>query len=115
VAGPCEHSNKPSSSIKGGEFHDYLSGYWLPKKDSAPWSQYLVTLFVIPRLEFHNLQTPPQWMDGFHVYIFRLTWIGSNFCRHTVTSSLYDTSQRSSEIVTGCCNVNFISCGKNRF
>jgi hypothetical protein len=25
VAGSCEHGNKPSGSIKGGEFLDYLS------------------------------------------------------------------------------------------
>jgi hypothetical protein len=27
VAGSCEHDNKPSASIKGGEFLDYLSDY----------------------------------------------------------------------------------------
>jgi hypothetical protein len=38
VAGSCEHGNKPSGSIKGGEFLDFLSDCQLPKKDSVPWS-----------------------------------------------------------------------------
>jgi len=32
----CEHDNEPSGSIKGREFLDWLSGYWLLKKDSTP-------------------------------------------------------------------------------
>jgi hypothetical protein len=38
VAGCSEHGNEPSGSIKGGEFLDLLSDYYLLKKDSAPWS-----------------------------------------------------------------------------
>jgi hypothetical protein len=34
-AGPCEHGNEPSVSLKGGEFLDQLSDYKLLKKDSA--------------------------------------------------------------------------------
>lgn len=33
VAGPCEQDNKPSGSVKGGEFCDLLL-----MKDSASWS-----------------------------------------------------------------------------
>jgi len=36
VVGSCEHGNEPSGSIKGGKFLDYLGGYQLLKKDSAP-------------------------------------------------------------------------------
>jgi hypothetical protein len=35
VEGPCEHGNKLSRSIKGGEFLDQLSEYYLIKKDRA--------------------------------------------------------------------------------
>jgi hypothetical protein len=38
VAGSCEHNNDLSGSIKGGEFLDWLSEDWLPKKDSVPCS-----------------------------------------------------------------------------
>jgi hypothetical protein len=38
VAGFCEHGNEHSGSIKGGEFLDCMSDYWLLKKDSAPLS-----------------------------------------------------------------------------
>jgi len=38
MMGSCEHGNKPSGSIKRGEFLDYLSDCWLLKEDSAPWS-----------------------------------------------------------------------------
>jgi hypothetical protein len=38
VAGSFEHIIETSSSIKGGEFLDYLSEYWFIKKDSAPCS-----------------------------------------------------------------------------
>jgi hypothetical protein len=31
VAASCEHSNETSCSVKGREFFDYLSGYWLLK------------------------------------------------------------------------------------
>jgi hypothetical protein len=37
VAGRCENGNRPSSSIKGGEFQDQLSDYQLLKKKFAPW------------------------------------------------------------------------------
>jgi hypothetical protein len=36
-AGPCEHGNELSGSIKSTEF-DWLSDYWLLEKDSAPCS-----------------------------------------------------------------------------
>jgi hypothetical protein len=35
-AGSCEYGNKPSNSIKGGEFLNWVSDYWLLKKNSAP-------------------------------------------------------------------------------
>jgi len=38
AAGSREHANGPSGSIRDGEFLDWLSDYYLPKKDSAPWS-----------------------------------------------------------------------------
>jgi hypothetical protein len=41
VAGTCKCGNEPSSSIKCGEFLDYLRTRYLVKKDSAPWSKYL--------------------------------------------------------------------------
>jgi hypothetical protein len=34
VAGSCEHGNELSGSIKGGEFLDALSDYYLLRKDS---------------------------------------------------------------------------------
>jgi hypothetical protein len=37
VGGCCEHSNKPSGSIKGEEFIDWPSEYWVINKDSAAW------------------------------------------------------------------------------
>jgi hypothetical protein len=39
--GPCEHGNEPSGYMKGGEFLDRLSDYYLLKKDLAPWSYHL--------------------------------------------------------------------------
>jgi hypothetical protein len=38
MVGSCEHSNESSGSIKGGQFLDHLSDYWLLNKDSGPWS-----------------------------------------------------------------------------
>jgi hypothetical protein len=38
VAGSCEHDSKPSGSTKVGEFLDYLSDYYLLRKDYTPWS-----------------------------------------------------------------------------
>jgi hypothetical protein len=32
VVDSCEHGNEPSVSIKGGEFIDWLSDYWLLEK-----------------------------------------------------------------------------------
>jgi hypothetical protein len=34
--GSCEHGNEPSGSIKGGEFLDYLSDYYILKMVYAP-------------------------------------------------------------------------------
>jgi hypothetical protein len=39
VVRSCDHANKPSGLIKGGEFLDWLSDYQHLKKDSAAWSQ----------------------------------------------------------------------------
>jgi len=36
VAGPCEHGNELSGSIKGKEFLDLLNGYCFLEKESAP-------------------------------------------------------------------------------
>jgi len=36
--GSCEHGNEPSGSIKGMEFVDYLSDYWILKTVSVPCS-----------------------------------------------------------------------------
>jgi hypothetical protein len=33
VSGSCEHVYEPSGFINGGEFLDWLSDYWLLKKD----------------------------------------------------------------------------------
>jgi hypothetical protein len=41
VAGSCVHGNEPTGSITFWEILEYLSNWWLLKKDSAPWS-YLV-------------------------------------------------------------------------
>jgi hypothetical protein len=41
VAGTCKCGNEPSSSLKCGEFLDYLRTGYLVKTDSAPWSKYL--------------------------------------------------------------------------
>jgi len=38
LARSWEHGNEPVGSIKGEEFLDSLSDYWLLKKDSALWS-----------------------------------------------------------------------------
>jgi hypothetical protein len=40
VAGSCEHGDEPLVSIKGKEFLDKLSDYYLVKKDFAPWGQF---------------------------------------------------------------------------
>jgi len=44
VVSSCEHSNEPSSSVKGREFFDWLSNYLLLKKDSAPWNWLIIIL-----------------------------------------------------------------------
>jgi hypothetical protein len=33
MAGSCERGNEPAGSVKGGEFLDCLSDWWLLKKD----------------------------------------------------------------------------------
>jgi len=38
AAGPCEYGNECSGSIKGEKFLDFLSDYWLLKKNFVPWS-----------------------------------------------------------------------------
>jgi hypothetical protein len=47
VAGSFEHGNKPSGSIKYGEFLDQLSDYQLLKTDSAPWSYLIIIIIII--------------------------------------------------------------------
>jgi hypothetical protein len=42
MAGSYEHDNESLGSFKSEEFLDYLSDFYLLKKDSAPWS-YVVT------------------------------------------------------------------------
>ena len=42
VADACECGNEPSGSVKCGEFLDQLQTSQLLKKDSAPWSKYLL-------------------------------------------------------------------------
>jgi len=37
-ADSCEHGNRTSGFIKGGEFLRQLSDYYLPKKNSVAWS-----------------------------------------------------------------------------
>jgi hypothetical protein len=39
VVGSCEQNNEPLGSIKGREFLDYLSDYWLLEKDFDRWSE----------------------------------------------------------------------------
>ena len=34
----CEHGNKFSGYIRGGEFLDSLKTCWVVSKDTAPWS-----------------------------------------------------------------------------
>ena len=41
MAGCCECGKETSGSTKCREFVDYLSEYWLLKKDSAPQSKHL--------------------------------------------------------------------------
>jgi hypothetical protein len=40
VEGSCEHVDEPSGSIKCLEILQWLSDWWLLKKDSAPWSSF---------------------------------------------------------------------------
>ena len=44
VAYACECGDEPSSSVKCGEFLDQLQTSQLFRKDSAPWSKYVVVL-----------------------------------------------------------------------
>ena len=48
----CECGNEPSGSIKCGEFLDQLRYSQLVKKDSAPWSQFLV--WLVSQLTFEG-------------------------------------------------------------
>jgi hypothetical protein len=34
----CEHGDEPQGSIKGREFLNYMSEYWLLNRGSAPFS-----------------------------------------------------------------------------
>ena len=43
MLGTCECGNEPLSSIKCGEFLDYLKTSWLLKKDCVQWSKYIST------------------------------------------------------------------------
>jgi hypothetical protein len=45
VAGSFEHGNKPSDSIKGGEFLEQLNDYRLLKY-SDPWSEFTFSVFL---------------------------------------------------------------------
>jgi VanZ family protein len=45
VVGSCEHSNKPSGSIKGREFLDQLNDYQ-HLKDSAPWNWLVTKIYM---------------------------------------------------------------------
>jgi hypothetical protein len=38
--GSCEHSNEPSGSIKCRKFLEWLSKYWVLKKDLTPGNQF---------------------------------------------------------------------------
>jgi hypothetical protein len=38
MAGPCEHGNEHSGSIKGGGFLDQLKDYERLKKEPAPYN-----------------------------------------------------------------------------
>jgi hypothetical protein len=39
MAGPYEHSNEPSGSIKGGSFLDWMNEYWL-LRDFDLWNYF---------------------------------------------------------------------------
>jgi hypothetical protein len=41
-AGSCDYDNKPSGSIKGVEFLNWLRDDWL-LKDSVPWNLHVIT------------------------------------------------------------------------
>jgi hypothetical protein len=49
----CEHGNEPSGYIKGEEFFDWLSDYWLLMKNSVPWCE-LVGWLVGKKHEKHE-------------------------------------------------------------
>ena len=42
MVGTCDCGNEPSCTIKCGEFLDSLKTYQLIKKDSVPWSKYVL-------------------------------------------------------------------------
>ena len=54
VADDCECGNEPSGSVKCGEFLDQLETSQLLKKDSAPWSKYVITNYTIVVFDGNN-------------------------------------------------------------
>ena len=62
VADACECGNEPSGSVKCGEFLDQLQTSQLLKKDSAPWSKYILTNINDRYAKNNkNLPTKGQW------------------------------------------------------
>ena len=60
VADACECGNEPSGCIKCGEFLDQLQTSQLLKKDSAPWSKYVLLKQYTCIL--HNLFFPSSYV-----------------------------------------------------
>jgi hypothetical protein len=50
VAGPCEHGNESSGSVKGDEFLKYLCKYYLVKKESPP--MFWLVINTIAKMNF---------------------------------------------------------------
>jgi hypothetical protein len=42
VAGFCEHGSGPAGPVEYWEILEWLSEYWLLRKDSAPWIQRVI-------------------------------------------------------------------------
>lgn len=61
LAGCFEHGSGPFGSVKGGEFLDQLSEYWMIKKDSAPQTQ---ALFVQLDCKKKNMNTLLIWLTS---------------------------------------------------
>jgi len=63
MAGSHGHGNEPSgsSSVKGGKFLDQLSDYRLLKKDFAPWSWLVPTLFLVHQTLFKVKDLSHKW------------------------------------------------------